>query len=325
MILEETLELDLSSETYWIVRLNGGLGNQMHDFAAGWQNSVELGAKLVLDLSGLDALVRRGIGTPRTFGLQEFKLPSDRVSILGNVKSPLLLRSLRRAGYSALDSAVAKAAAALTNLSSPGTVREMKKIAFDSSFYDQRSTGPGWTFVSGLHLSYKYFDKVRMDLQYIFQPSTPLGSYLETVSKLLSQNGSTAVHVRRGDYVSSAATARKRVTSESYFRDGIEELRSLTPQSPVVFFSDDINWCREVFSDVKDAHFVEPNAGDPDAHHLFTMSRATNFVISNSSFSWWAAYLSSSLNKRVITPANWMVDGSYPMEDLVPQEWDFTG
>ena len=323
--LRELSELDLTSQKFWIVRLNGGLGNQMHDFAAGWKNSKVTGSHLVLDLSGLEALVARGLGTPRQFGLNDFRIPADRVSILGNISSPLLLGLIRRSGFSVIDSAIAAAAARFANLIHPGAVREMKKIAFDPTFYEASGESRAWTYATGLHLSFKYFDSVRADLQEIFQPQRILSDSLQGIGHLLAQEGSTAVHVRRGDYVTSAATERKRVTSEAYFRDGISKVSGAKTSAPVVFFSDDQDWCKETFGDIKSAHFVEPNYSDPDAHHLFTMSKATNFVISNSSFSWWAAYLSSSPQKRVVTPKNWMLDGSYPMSDIVLPDWETLG
>lgn len=310
-----------ASKRYWIVRLNGGLGNQMCDFAAGLKNSLEIGAELMLDLSGIEALNLRGIGTPREFGLHRFRIYESGASILGGVSGPVTLRLIRKSGFSRGQTLLAEVATHVQNFVRPGTVLRMNEIAFNESFYGGNRVPGKWHYISGLHLSFKYFDSIKQELVKIFTPSEDISSNLAEVQKLAMAPGSTAVHVRRGDYVTSRSTERKKVTSEAYFRKGIEIASRGYSNPQIIFFSDDIDWCIERFGDIRNATFVVPEEGEPEAHHLFVMSKAENFVISNSSFSWWAAYLSTRIGKRVVTPSNWMVDGSYPMQDLIPSTW----
>lgn len=108
----------------------------------------------------------------------------------------------------------------------------------------------------------------------------------------------TAVHVRRGDYLKFPS--HHPLPPIDYYFKSIDELSSNTDK--ILIFSDDIEWCEENFgtsffySEEKD-EFID----------LYKMSLCTNFIIANSSFSWWGSYLS---NKEGITiaPNNWVGD-----------------
>lgn len=108
-----------------------------------------------------------------------------------------------------------------------------------------------------------------------------------------------AVHVRRGDYLN--LPLHHPVCGLEYFEQGIEIVSKVCPgwHHQLVVFSDDIEWCKqqELF---KDAIFAEHNNPAEDLH---LMKRCNAFVISNSTLSWWGAYLSETQN--VIVPTPW--------------------
>ena len=113
-------------------------------------------------------------------------------------------------------------------------------------------------------------------------------------------DGITAIHVRRGDYLNFPL--HHPVPSIDYYNKAISELKPRSRNFMV--FSDDIEWCKNNFS----SDFLFSEEGE-EFIDLFKMSRCSNFIIANSSFSWWASFLSRSIDKIVYAPDNWVGRG----------------
>jgi hypothetical protein len=86
-------------------------------------------------------------------------------------------------------------------------------------------------------------------------------------------------------------------------------------QYTFLIFSDDIEWCKQVFPD--GVVFIEGNNQYKD---LCLMSLCNHNIISNSSYSWWAAYLNQNKNKKIVAPSNWFIPAK-PLTDLYPNNW----
>jgi len=132
-----------------------------------------------------------------------------------------------------------------------------------------------------------------------------------------------SVHVRRGDYVNLSDHHYNQ--SEEYYRNALDHFAGYRP----VFFSDDIDWCKETFSDVENAVFVENEdslnlearvASDESGYvDMCAMSFCNAHIIANSSFSWWGAYLSGA---PTIAPKTWFgVKGPQDWQDVYCDEW----
>lgn len=127
-----------------------------------------------------------------------------------------------------------------------------------------------------------YFDAYRGEIRELYgAENTP------TIYK-------TAIHVRRGDYVNNAFYV-------DLFVDGYYERAMSLFDGQFIVFSDDIEWCKKqgVFSG------CEFSEGDEESDFQ-TMKQCAGLIIANSSFSWWAAYLSSA---KVVAPLKWYTDG----------------
>jgi len=150
---------------------------------------------------------------------------------------------------------------------------------------------------------YHNFDSCEYRIKQMFRPSQSIKQFLLYKYRQLLQPATLTqligVHVRRGDYVN--LPLHHPVCSLEYYEKGIEYVSRLCAgwDKQLVVFSDDIEWCRqqELF---KDAVFAEGNTPSQDLH---LMSRCNAFVISNSTLSWWAAYLSG--NQNVAAPTPW--------------------
>ncbi|HEX6123838.1 MAG TPA: alpha-1,2-fucosyltransferase, partial [Pyrinomonadaceae bacterium] len=102
-----------------------------------------------------------------------------------------------------------------------------------------------------------------------------------------------------------------------------EELILKRVSDPHYFvFSDDIEWCRTNLSFAGPTRFVDDDFGPRKFRDdLRLMSACKHFVIANSSFSWWAAWLNPDSDKTVIAPTEWFRDPSLDTRDLIPEEW----
>lgn len=154
----------------------------------------------------------------------------------------------------------------------------------------------------------KYFDEDFT--QWLFSPSDDIQNQIkERYEELFKLDNICALHVRRGDYLN----LRQHPTqSMEYFNAAMENINANT----YIIFSDDILWCKKNFKG-NQYHFIE----DVDYIELFLQARCDHNIISNSSFSWWGAYLNPKKNKRVMAPKLWFESSKYDDKDIIPKEW----
>lgn len=157
-----------------------------------------------------------------------------------------------------------------------------------------------------------------MDLFGYFQSENYFKDEKSIVTQLLTpklgfgiQYGQTSVHVRRGDYISN--NAYHPVGMEYYL-----EAMAIAKAERYVIFSDDIAWCKKHFIG-NQFIFSENNSPADDMAHMISCE---NNIITNSSFSWWGAYLNKNPSKTVIAPKKWFGPAlSHDTKDLIPKEW----
>ena len=156
----------------------------------------------------------------------------------------------------------------------------------------------------GFYQSEKYFIKHSAEIKALFRPDA---AFIEKAYKAypqLNSNNIAAINIRRGDFFNFPN--RHPVVNLSYINEAVKKLPAVDYYMVV---SDDIQWCRD--------NITLPNcifANFTDYEALWLISLCQHFVISNSSFSWWAAYLSTNNNKVVITPDTW---GGWEFTDYI--------
>ena len=124
----------------------------------------------------------------------------------------------------------------------------------------------------------------------------------------------TSIHVRRGDFLKK--TSHHPIQPPEYYKEAIKN----TTNKNYLFFSDDIEWCKRTYSKNKNVYFSENTNPFVD---LYSMSKCKHNIIVNSSFSWWAAWLNTNSNKRVVAPNNWFgkAYSNFTTKDVIPQNW----
>jgi hypothetical protein len=121
-------------------------------------------------------------------------------------------------------------------------------------------------------------------------------------------NNPIAVHVRRGDYLNLQNVHP--IPSEAYYTEALKRLNS--NNRDVLLFSDDVNWVKSNLAN-KVSNPIVVDSGDQSLD-MILMSQCNDFVIANSSFSWWASWLCKNPDKRILCPKVWLGNEESPLQ-----------
>lgn len=182
--------------------------------------------------------------------------------------------------------------------------------------YDPQVLQRDPAYLTGYFQSEKYFMDVEEQVRRAFTFSEGIWKGQDEEIKRKMQNflgqiqgcESVSVHVRRGDYLEKEEIYGG-ICTEAYYKSAIEYMQRKRKESRFFLFSNDPEWVREwVNANYRgDNRFViiEGTQEETGYLDLFLMSRCKNHIIANSSFSWWGAWLDENPRKRVIAPAKW--------------------
>jgi hypothetical protein len=176
-------------------------------------------------------------------------------------------------------------------------------------------------FVGYWH-SNRYFNDQAQQLRTDFvSADVDLSVYGDLPSEIASTE-SVAVHVRRGDYTT---TVRGRNTfvpcGKPYYKKAVDLIRGRVSNPKFFVFSDEPSAVTHEQLIDTSHRLVNVQPRPPAYVELRLMMLCKHFVIANSSFSWWAAWLGDNPTKRVVAPRNWFADGSRDTRDLLPKDW----
>lgn len=200
-----------------------------------------------------------------------------------------------------------------------------RKIPFVKKFVDYKSHNPYQPIVfdeipntksniklNGYYQNEKYFLNIRKEILDLFEIDEATIKYINQKYPTVGKN-TCSIHVRRGNYLKS--NGFHPVQDTNYFNKAISNFDKNTT---FFIFSDDINWCKENLNHLKNKIFVQDNL---DYQDLYLMSFCENHIISNSSFSWWGAWMNINENKKVYYPLNWFGDKRLDSKEIKCNDW----
>lgn len=158
----------------------------------------------------------------------------------------------------------------------------------------------------------KYFEHIENEIRKDF---TFHQKYVNECADIVEQfDNPIALHIRRGDFLINSANHAN--LSLEYYEKGLDNFES---DRQVVIFSDDPKWCKEqnLFND--DRFLI--SEGNSSYHDLYLMTKCFDFIIANSTFSWWGAWLANT--GKVIAPSLWFGPNNVEKQtkDLFPETW----
>ena len=283
-----------------IVKIQEGLGNQLFQYAVGSSLARRLDTQLWLDTSHFSPQAFR------RFGLDQFRILPR---ILGP-RGHYWLRKIKKDRYSPLRRGLGAAG------------------IFDMIVDKQRGfellprRAARILYLDGYWQSEKYFaaDRERLLDELAFR--APAASELEPMLTRLGAESSVCVHVRRGDYVSTPYGVSNYATCTlDYYRAAMAHISDRVAGAKFYLFSDDPPWLRANFLPSENLVIASGAAGRRDLDEFRLMMNCRHFIIANSSFSWWAAWLGRQPDKIVVAPRQWYCSSKFTDEDLVPEHW----
>jgi len=292
-----------------ILRITGGLGNQMFQYALGRQLAETHRTLLKLDLSSFESDYRKY--DLHCFHTQAYPAtPEEIEDVQGSygVVEEVALKITRKIGFrgSAL------------RLARKGVAVQEKQFHFEPSVLSV----PKYSYLDGYWQTERYFPDVREILRREFQVKYSQDSKSRSLSDLISHTNSVAIHIRRGDYVSNPGYHDIHgLCSLDYYHRSIRWIVDKVSDPHFFVFSDEPRWAKENLKIASLATIVDHNGGDRSYEDLRLMSQCKHQIIANSSFSWWAAWLNNNPQKSVIAPLRWFNDASVDAKDLVPSSW----
>ncbi|MHB1164272.1 MAG: alpha-1,2-fucosyltransferase [Candidatus Nanopelagicales bacterium] len=281
------------------VRLLGGLGNQLFQYAAGRAVAERLRCPLYVDAGRLAAVLPGD--TPRSFDLGWLVDPAHvRAATTPRLPARLLRRVANRVHLPT------------------GTFAEAS-FAYDSRI---ESVQVGAT-LEGYFQSWRYFAEISDSLRGSIRDAAPRSPWFEESAAALAAGGPwIAVHVRRGDYVRPRNAAFHGLLGRRYYQSALGALRERGTEGRLVVFSDEPDAAVELLgADGADAVAVRPPASAHPMESIALMSLAGGIITANSSFSWWGAWLADPGRSEVACPTPWLARAGADERDLRPREW----
>lgn len=292
-----------------IVRLRGGLGNQLFQYAAGRALAAQHEVPIKFDLY---SYIRHPY---RTFELHHFNIDAVEATrpevhaFTGN--NPIIRYLNKRENYFRCPTVFAQP---------------------HYHFYAGFTMLPGNIYLSGYWQSEKYFSGIADLIRKQLTPAKPLDDRNISFQRQMQSENSVGVHVRRGDYTSQSYSSFFGVLPEAFYGEAITLIRQRVQNPKFYFFSDDIPWCKSAFG-MTGSEFIEHNTGTDAYKDMLLMAACKHNIIANSTFSWWGGWLNANPDKIVVAPKQWFKSNFlnkkipvypsrfYDTKDLIPPSW----
>lgn len=174
-------------------------------------------------------------------------------------------------------------------------------------------------YICGCFESDKFFSDIQNKLLNEIQPIKPKEKKNELLYEKIENTNSVCVTIRRGDFVSNKKNKKLYdICSIEYYKKAIQMMREKIGNPTFIMFSDDIQWVKENIK-VDGVSMYYEDGTDSLEEKLRLMYSCKNFIISNSTFSWWAQFLSRNEHKIVISPSKWYNEDI--VSTLINEEW----
>ena len=276
-----------------IVRISGGLGNQMFQYATARSLSLKHGVQMKLDLSFYSHQ------TLRKYSLNQFRIEEKiaskaEIELFKGKENPLgnLLRKfgcrIESPSFYIRDTLLLNSATYTKN-------------TFDANIF----TNVHNAYLDGYWQNELYFKDFKQQIfkDFSFKENYSL-QYLSYANQIQNLN-SISIHVRRGDYVNSSMFkgSSLAITNLDFYQRSYQCILEKVKKASFFIFSDDIPWCKENLHFISNAIYIEGLKNDVE--ELVLMSKCKHNIISNSTFSWWGAWLNQNSFQIVLAPRIW--------------------
>lgn len=297
----------INAEKRVAVRLMGGLGNQMFEYAALRAISLKYNAKAIVDTTGITNK------THNVYGLNHCNLPEE-VIVRKEKKSFKALISYLLYGLDWILFKKIKNGSKVYDIIQP-ILNNGGIICIPENYIEINELTNEYNYMVGYFQNSKYIKGYEKQIREELQIQDVFKGKNKKVYEEILNNNSVCVHIRRGDYIGSDF----QVCTNEYYYEAINQMNNKTKKAKYYIFSDDINWIKKNMDFGKnDVTFIDWKNNQYE--DLKLMSGCKNFIMSNSSFSYMAQFLSYNNKKIVIAPNKWNAN-SEGKEEIYDDSW----
>ncbi len=279
------------------VELRSGLGNQLFQYAFGYALASEFGKELVLCPAYFDPLWK--------YWLKK---------ILGREARSLRLPLILETNNLPIKTSIA------LNYKSDSTMLVMDEQKVDIGLIREACEKGADFYLKGYWQNPTLFSSVAQQLANVVKPHFPLsGRYKITLDQMNDQL--VGIHVRRGDFLTNRAFGACML---SYYLEAIKAIKKKVNNPTFLIFTNNRNWVESNFpSDIPYKIYNNDLNNNTDLEEMFLMTSLRSLIISNSTFSWWSAYLNRNPEKNIVCPTNWFLNKKLQERaaNLVLKDW----
>uniref|UniRef100_UPI0040489EC1 alpha-1,2-fucosyltransferase n=1 Tax=Algoriphagus sp. TaxID=1872435 RepID=UPI0040489EC1 len=290
-----------------IVKLMGGLGNQLFQYAAAKNLAKNNQTELLIDVeSGFE-----GDPYKRSFALSNFCIQSkvaDPEMINLHIRKSKIIKYL------------------ITKLFDLYPIGRFKYLNEAFYHYDSRIANfitSNDIYLEGYFHSERYFNLISSEIRTEFELKHPADSINSKYLAQIERSESVAVHVRKyNDALVNNVNQMYGSCTTEYYRKAIKHVHEKIHNPFFFVFSDDIEWTKKnIIVDTDKVEYISHNDLDKGHEDIRLMKACKHNIIANSSFSWWGAWLNKNPNKIVIAPERWLESEIFDFKDVVPPNW----
>jgi hypothetical protein len=285
-----------------IASIHDGMGNQMFQYAMAKALADRLGARLLLDLSAF------AHEPPRPYALSHFAIRAGSASadeIRALRPESLLSRAARAAGLRPRQR---------PRVNTPTYFYETKFYHYDPQVESLRAP----IYLDGFWQSARYFERIKSELAEDFAIASPIDPGNVALLERVRSVEAICVHVRRGDYQTDAIF---HLLPLSYYEQAAELMRERVRAPVFVVFSDEPAWAHEHLRLPGEVIWTFDHGQRSAIEDMRLMLACKHFVIANSTFSWWPAFLSQHPTKVVVRPTRWFTNETWDADELREDSW----
>lgn len=287
-----------------VVKLMGGLGNQMFQYAVGRSLSSASKAELKLDVSWFESIPQNTTKRVYQLGVLNCIENFAKQEEIERLRGGDLRKWLSRWSGNA-------------RLGKKSHICE-RSARFDPSLFTYKDN----VYLEGFWQSEKYFIGARELLLHEFSLKAEPDAANRELAQNIAATNAVSVHVRRGDYITNSnASDFHGACSLEYYHQAMNKIAGLVDNPFFFVFSDDPAWATTNIKSEYDIAYMMHNGPDNGVDDLFLMSRCRHHIIANSTFSWWGAWLCTNPDKIVVAPRNWFASSHLDTSDLLPDSW----
>ncbi len=289
-----------------VVRVQGGLGNQMFQYAL-YEWLLSKGKYVKLDISSYSInakeskvdTVHNGYELERIFNLNPSYASYREACEVGDISRDVINRVRRK----------------FLGKKKKHVTRDVLSC---NGWYSEDLLTMDDRYLDGYWCTFKYSEAIRETILESFSFPEVKDKTNKDIIEKINMCNSVSLHIRRGDYLN--LTDRFCVLDEKYYQRAMKKIKEKV-ENPMFFcFSDDIEWCKE---NIKEDNilFVDWNKKENSFIDMQLMSLCSHNILANSTFSMWGAWLNKNPDKIVIRPAKVFVDPKNEISDFWPKEW----